>query len=340
MKISFKKIEGKTSFMNPMKNHALDEIPFEIRFDPLTGETGRVFDLPFKAERPDLSATIERSRKQFCPFCEDKFEKATPLFPKEFLPEGRLRVGQALLIPNLVPFDKYAGVAVFSSQHYIPIEELTPEKMYDVFMACSSFVKRVAETDPQTSFFSINWNYMPPSGSSIVHPHLQVNCGEVPTNELRAQVEGSSRYQKENGRSFWEDLVETEKESKERYIGEIGTTFWSMNFVPFSFLPDVLCVFAQNHSLASLDKDSLRSFLDGLSRIIAYFNSENILSYNMSVFSTREEDFFRVNARISPRLFPRAIGNNDMAYLQALHKEPFTVRPPEAEAPKVREFFH
>jgi hypothetical protein len=37
-----------------------------------------------------------------------------------------------------------------------------------------------------------------------------------------------------------------------------------------------------------------------------------------------------VNARICPRLLPRPIGNSDIAYPQMMHKESFTVRPPEA----------
>ena len=39
MSIEFKKITVlRTRLLNPFKgNHSLDEIPFEIRFDPLTG---------------------------------------------------------------------------------------------------------------------------------------------------------------------------------------------------------------------------------------------------------------------------------------------------------------
>lgn len=46
MTITFKSIQGKARLQNPLKDFALDEIPYEIRYDPLTGETGRVFDLP------------------------------------------------------------------------------------------------------------------------------------------------------------------------------------------------------------------------------------------------------------------------------------------------------
>ena len=339
MAVAFKKITGKSRLMNPLKDHALDEIPYEIRFDPLTGETGRVFDFPYKADPPDLSETIERSKRLFCPFCPDTLAKSTPLFPEDVIPEGRIRMGEASLIPNLVPFDKYAGVSIFSPRHYIPMEELTVENMVDAFTAARTFIQRIAAFDPLVRFFTINWNYMPPAGSSMVHPHLQTNCGDVPTNELRLELEACKDYSEKNGRSYWEDFAKAEKENGVRYVGEIDSTFWTMSFVPLGFLPDVSCVFTEESSLDCLNDRTFRSFLQGLARILRYFRQQNIFSFNVSIFSVREDDRFRIHARICPRLFPRGIGNNDMAYLQVMHKEPFTMRPPEAVCPKVREIF-
>ncbi|MCJ7595482.1 MAG: hypothetical protein MUO52_12000 [Desulfobacterales bacterium] len=339
MSISFRKIQGKARFHNPLRGFALEEAPYEIRFDPLTGETGRVFDLPFKAERPDISETVRRSRDLFCPFCPETMEKSTPLFPEEVIPEGRVRVGEASLIPNMLPFDKYAGVSVFSHRHHIPMEELTPETMANAFSASQIFIKRVFHVDPLMQYASINWNYMPPSGSSMVHPHLQPNCGEFPTNEQRMQVEASKRYAAENPQTFWHDYMEAEKAEAERYLGEIGSTFWAMSFVPRGFLPDVWCLFSEHSSLIQVGEKGLAPFLIGLSRVLKYFNRENILSFNVSIFSVREDDHFRVNARICPRLTPRGIGNSDMAYFQTMHKESFTVRKPESVCQELREFF-
>jgi len=339
MSISFKKIVTKTSFLNPLKNFSPDEVPFEIRFDPLTGQTGRVFDLPYHPEPPDLSQLVQRSKEIFCPFCPNELEKSTPLFPKELVEDGRIKVGKALLIPNLLPFDKYAGISVLSPQHYLSMKDLTPEEIGDAFSATLLFVKRVAEVDPAVNFFSINWNYMPPAGSSLVHPHLQVSCGEVPTNQLRMQIEASSTYFETHGTNFWQDFMVAEKEAEERYIGEINSIFWVMSYVPVSYLPDVWCIFSTHYSLARLEEGELISFADGLSRILRYFSLENIASFNMSLFAIREGEHFRINARICPRLLTRAIGNSDQTYFQVIHREPYTLRPPESECHKVREVF-
>lgn len=339
MSIEFTKIRSQVRLLNPFKGHAPDEIPFEIRFDPLTGATGRVFDLPFRAERPDIEDIVDRSRKIFCPFCPEALVRSTPEFPKDLIPEGRLRRGNATLIPNLAPFEKHAGVAIFSPDHFLPMENLSAETMRDAFSVSLAYLKRVAQADPLVRFFSINWNYMPCAGSSIVHAHLQPNAGEVPTNALREQLEGCRRYWEENGRDFWCDYLVAEKQKDERYLKTIGSGFWTMSFVPAAFLPDMQCVFPERLSLIELSEEDLESFLEGLSRTLKYFLEENIYSFNVSIFSTRDEKTHRVNARICPRLFPRPIGNSDIAYPQMMHKESFTVRPPEADRDKLLPFF-
>lgn len=335
----FRKISSQARILNPLKGHALDELPFEIRFDPLTGETGRVFQQPFKAERPNIQETVRRSREIFCPFCPEVLEKSTPAFPEDIVPGGRMKVGGACVIPNLVPFDRYAGVAIFSSEHHIPMEELTPQTMRDGFIASLRFLKRIHDVDSRVRFFSINWNYMPPAGSSIVHPHLQPNASEIPTNRLRLQMEGARRYAEENKRDYWTDFMDAEKRSGERYVGEIGPTFWVMNFLPFGFLPDVSCIFTGRRSLSELQEEDFNPFLEGLAGILRYFIEVNVFSFNMALFAVRDGDHFQINARICPRLLPRPIGNSDIASNQMLHRESFTVYPPESVCPKVREMF-
>lgn len=340
MNISFKSVSDKSVMINPRKGYNAEETPFEVRFDPLTGETGRVFDLPFQAEKPDLESMVHRSREIFCPFCPENIEKSTSLFPRELIPEGRVKVGESTLIPNLVPFDKYAGVSILSHRHYVPPEDLTPHAMADAFIASLHFIRSVAEYDEKVCCFTLNWNYLPPAGSSMVHPHLQPNCGEMATNQLRLQLEGSRRYLHQTGRNFWLDYIEEEKRIRERYVGEIGDTCWIMNFVPLGFLPDVSCIFPQHFSLARMDEAEIMPFLEGLARVLAYLRHINIFSFNVSIFSFREDQGFRVNGRVCPRLLPRPIGNSDMAYLQTLHKEPFTVRRPEAVCEELKQFFN
>jgi galactose-1-phosphate uridylyltransferase len=200
-------------------------------------------------------------------------------------------------------------------------------------------MKMVLDADPETNYAYINWNYMPPAGSSMIHPHLQVNCGRLPTNQHRRQIEACEKYHEKNGKNFWHDFVEKEIWNKDRYIGELGPTFWYMNYVPLSYLPDVSCLFPEKCSVTLLSENDLSFFLKGLSRILSYFDLENVYSFNMALFSMREHEHFRMNARITPRMLPRPIGNSDHTYFQAIHKEPYCVRIPESVTGKVSSLF-
>jgi UDPglucose--hexose-1-phosphate uridylyltransferase len=337
----FKTLRSKTSFLSPFKDFALDEIPFEIRYDPLTGETGRIYDLPYQVpDRVDPRELVQRSQEIFCPFCPDSLSRSTPLFPEELVKEGRIHLGRATVIPNLIPFDTYAGVAIMTQEHYLAMAEFSPEMMKDAFSAAILFIRNVLRFDPEVRYCSINWNYMPQSGSSLVHPHLQVNCGYLPTNQQRLQIEGCTRYYRDHGKDFWQGYMDAEQKSGERYIGQRGPAFWTMSYLPQVFLPDVWCIFREHHCLTQLSEEELGDFLYGLSRIIAYFDHERIPSFNAAIFSVRDDQHFKVNARICPRLLPRPIGNSDRAYLQVLHKESSTVWPPESCTQRVREFFN
>jgi UDPglucose--hexose-1-phosphate uridylyltransferase len=217
------------------------------------------------------------------------------------------------------------------------MEELTPETMRDAFLAVQEFILRVSEVDSRADCFSINWNYMPPAGSSLVHPHLQVICGERPTNHMRLQLEGANRYYRENGREFWDDFIREEKERATRYIGEIGPTFWTVGYVPMSHIPDVWCIFPERKSLLGQGGEALNFFLEGLSAILNYYRTLNLFSFNISIFSFRSEERFRVNARILPRLALRDIGNSDYTFLQTLHNESTCVYAPESVCRQIRE---
>ena len=335
MPIAFEPIHDTMTLIRAGKK---EEIPFEIRTDPLTGATGRILNLPYQPpQSPNAEETFKRSEGIFCPFCPEHIETSTPRFPEELIPGGKIQIGSATLLPNVLPLDRYVGLAVFSSQHFVRMEELTSELMRDAFLAVQEFIRRVAEVDRRANCFSINWNYMPPAGSSLVHPHLQVICGERPMNHMRLQLEGANRYYRENGSEFWDDFIREEKERGSRYIGEIGPTFWTVGYVPIGHIPDVWCIFPQQKSLLGVGEDALDGFLEGLSAILAYYQTLKLFSFNLSIYSFGSEERFRVNARILPRLFLRDIGNSDYTFLQSLHGESTCVYMPESVCRQIRE---
>ncbi len=214
MPITFETIHDTMTLVRAGKK---EEIPFEIRTDPLTGMTARILNLPYQPPKsPNAEETFKRSEGIFCPFCPENIDTSTPGFPEELVPGGKIQIGSATVLPNVLPLDRYVGIAVFSPQHFVRMEELTPEMMRDAFLAVQQFIQRVSEVDRRAGCFSVNWNYMPPAGSSLVHPHLQVICGDHPMNHMRLQLEGANRYYRENGREFWDDFIREEKERASR----------------------------------------------------------------------------------------------------------------------------
>jgi UDPglucose--hexose-1-phosphate uridylyltransferase len=339
MTVQFRSIHSFLEIHNPMKDFSLDRIPLEIRFDPLTGRSSRVFDLPYSPPpRPDLEKAAALSREKFCPFCPGNVEKATPRFPVDLLPEGRLREGSAIVVPNLLPLDNYAAVCVMGENHFIPMEGLKGPVLCDALTASVRFAERVLRFDPMVRACSINWNFMPPAGSSIMHPHLQINCGPAATNEMRAQLEGSLRYAVSGFGDFWDDYIAQEKTTDERYLGKSGPFTWFLAYAPRGFLPDAWGIF-DRRDITSITGSEIKNFSEDLSRIISYFAAEGLYSFNMALFFFREASCFRPNVLISPRLLTREAGNSDHTYLQVLHREPYCVKTPESVLDRIKKFF-
>ena len=131
----------------------------------------------------------------WCPFCPDKVMVATPSFPEDILPEGRLVAGDKVLFPNIAPYDALGAVATLGGEHYIPMAAIEAERIAAGFeLACEFFEKTSAIGHPESIYHLISWNYMPASGSSLIHPHLQVFATSSPPNRLQAELRAAASY--------------------------------------------------------------------------------------------------------------------------------------------------
>jgi len=317
-------------------------IPLELRFDSLTGKTCRI--VPFSPERiirPDLPALEKRSQELACPFCPPLVEQITPHFPPYLVPEGVIRKGKALAFPNAGPYDVYGTVVVLSDRHFIPLSDFDLETVLNALLAAHSYVKIVQKSDPAAKYSFVAWNYMPPSGGSLVHPHLQSNAGYYPTTYQKQILEASDKYYKEKGTNYWFDLLEQEKQAGERYIGRIGRTHWLTGFVPRGRLSDVIAVFPGKASIIELTENDLRDFTTGLLRVFGYLDELNLVSFNMSTYSGFDKNQFWAHARITPRglLLYSPIETSDQFYYQILHDENICILPPEVAAERLRKRF-
>jgi UDPglucose--hexose-1-phosphate uridylyltransferase len=180
-------------------------------------------------------------------------------------------------------------------------------------------------------FAVMAWNYMPPSGGGLVHPHQQYFLTKHPGNQFREEWEASRTFYRAHGCSYWDELVKAERENGERYIGQVGNSYWIASFASMGILGDIVCVFPKVCGLVDFGEATVEDLTRGLQGIFRYFLEAGVFSFNASLFmSAAREDSFAAHLRIIPRTF---LNTRDFApdfnFCQALLQEPVSVVFPE-----------
>jgi galactose-1-phosphate uridylyltransferase len=331
---------------NPALGFAAETQSIEYRRDPLTGARCRINAKRANRVKEVASkgAGIEdlpRIPKEGCAFCPENVERMTPKFPDELIKGGRLKVGSAIVFPNLYPFSKYHGVAVFSEAHDAGLGEISPEGIRDCVRACVEFLSIIGERDPRAIYGSINWNYMPPAGASIVHPHLQVIADAIPTRFQEELIRCSESYYGSHGSSYWVDLIETERALGERMIREGPSVVWLASYAPRGN-NEVLGILPGASSISGIDDAVLMELSDGLTRILRGYRDLGARSFNMSIVPgplDRELEYYALNVRILSRPNPGSHYTSDCGFMERIHLESVVESMPEAVAERLRRYF-
>ena len=331
-----------TIILNPTKAMARKTIPSEIRFDPLTGRSARICHfMKLNWEKPDFEKMVAGTDK-YCPFCPGKVHEVTPCFPDDIVPEGRMTAGDKVLFPNLAPYDSLGAVATLGAQHYIPMTDISQQTIKEGFDLAMAFFRRVDSMGhPEAVYHLINWNYMPPSGSSLIHPHLQVFSTSSAPNLMREELASARRYHAEHRSNFWDDLINEEAQGGERYLGEIGRSVWLTAYAPMGVAGDVLAVAKGVRSTLELTEADLADLADGLTRLIKAYDRMGIYSFNMNFFTgTADDAGVRFHLLFSPRtFFNQALGTPDVGALRNLFNETLCMAFPEEINTQLKEEF-
>ena len=318
--------------LDPNNGMARKNIPNEIRRDPLTGRTARICHFrELKWEKPDIEKLITGT-ESWCPFCPGKVLKVTPCFPAEIVPEGRMTLGDKILFPNIAPYDRLGAVATLGSRHYAPMVEIEPQQIADGFRLAMKYFRHLhSMKHPESVYHLVSWNYMPASGSSIIHPHLQVFASSFAPNRLREELQAARTYMDTKGTNYWDDLVKIEKEKGERYLGSIGRATWLSVFAPLGSVGDVTAVVDNVKSTLELTDEDLHDLATGLTKLMTAYDRMGIYNFNMSFFAgSQADDHARFHLVFSPRIyFNPAIGTPDVAALGRLFGESVCMAFPE-----------
>ncbi|OGP59503.1 MAG: hypothetical protein A2V65_04845 [Deltaproteobacteria bacterium RBG_13_49_15] len=331
-----------TVILNPLKDMARNSIPVEIRKDPLTGRSARICHfMKLQWEKPDLKALVAGTEEK-CPFCPKNVMNVTPCFSEDLLSDGRMTLDDLVLFPNLAPYDQIGAVATLGADHYIPMTEIGARRIAKGFKLAMRFFEKIHRTGHPESVYQIaNWNYMPPAGSSIIHPHLQVFVTSDPPNLLREELCAAKIYFEKNRSNYWEDLIEHEMAHNERFLGTIGRTVWLTSFAPMGVAGDVMGVVRGVRSTLELSDKDLSDLAQGLTQAMAAYDRMGIYSFNMNFFpGASGDDFARFHILFSPRTyFNPVLGTPDVAALRNLFNESVCMAFPEEINTMLKNFF-
>ncbi|MBI4777041.1 MAG: hypothetical protein HY788_23150 [Deltaproteobacteria bacterium] len=330
-----------SSFESPFKNFETVTLEGEIRTDPITGHVCRV--VPFRLKRfeaRDLTELIERSRK-ICPFCPECVFDKTTRFTSDFgAPGGRIKSGSAIMFPNAFPYAEYSAVVVLGPEHFVDPASFTPGMFVDGFNASNVYLQLVLDRSPDVTFASVNANYMPLSGAGLIHPHLQVLATDKPTRYHEKLIRAADARDGNRPSALFLELLETEEHAGERYVGRTGAVHWLSAFAPTGMY-DVWGLYPEGPSFIEMDQSVYHDFADGLCRVLRFFGSKYIQSYNLALYTcskTERTPTFHL-ARVVPRVNLPGFDVSDINYFERLHDESLTFFTPEEAAKEMRGFF-
>ena len=284
----------------------------QYRTEHLTGIRCRIS--PDRLKRQIDRSFSFHSDADGCPFCSDAVMMVTPTFPDG----SRIIRGESVTFPNLFPFGESHIVTVITRAH-----ETTTFSRQQVVDALLAEIEALRRNDGYTS---INWNFLPSAGASLVHPHMQGLSESHPSRITDIYLSASDEYRKKKGRNYW-DVVREQERSSDRYLfgDEI---LWSAHAVPVGerevrgILP-----------ISTIDE--MENYADlmgrGMLEIISLYRELGTCAFNMSLFfdKTGNDHGFRAFCSMISRINPNPSSTSDSAFMERLHLEPVIMTLPE-----------
>jgi len=325
---------------DPAEKGAWTNTPLRWRRDPLTGASARILT-GLKLQplaRPDLSGFA--APPTFCPFDAANLEAATAAFPREVTTEGRIRCGQAVVFPNIMAYATHSAVGIYDSErHFLDLDDLTPMLIGNALTATVRHAQAVRRMDPTAVWSSISANHLPPSGASLVHPHLQSAHDAYGLTNQRALVD-RSRTWAERGGSYWATLVEQEKGGA-RWVGRTGRVAWLTPFAPSGF-HEVWGLVEGAADITELSEEDCRDLGQGISRVLGSYRAWHLASFNFGIIgggSHGHRHGYFVLVKIVSRSNPEPMYRSDVTFFERIHGEALIDVSPEEVASGVRGSF-
>ncbi len=333
-----------SEFLSPLKDFQREKQPIEYRRDSLTGIECRInlkrSERVKQGEKSSSYPELIAKSKEKCFFCQERIKETTPRFPPEISSDDRITYGDTYVFPNLFPFAQHHAVATVTREHFKEIDKFTTTEIIDMIKASLTYFRQVNKYDRKAKYPSFNWNHLPPSGASIVHPHVQLLVDNRPSYLTNLFLEVSKNFWKKKRRNYWEELIKHEKDS-ERFIAQIGSISWFTSFAPIGN-NEVNAVFQDRGCISDLTDDEITSFVEGLQKILKGYYKMGVRSFNLTSYSSaigeREKNFW-LSVKIISRPTPQTYYTSDAGFMEILHRVRIVETIPETVAKHLRREF-
>jgi len=346
--ITFEKNTSKFTILNPFNNFASEEHSVEVRKDPLLGDTSiynpylkdkaRVF---FGQNDQELIQTLARESAKNCIFCAENVASKTAQYPPDMLREGRIRKGGAVLFSNLFSLGSYHPVISLSSTHFLKLSEFTPGLLAEGFEAAQEFLRHVYSRDESAAYAALCTNYLLPAGASLVHPHMQMLITAQPYSYHGRTLGAARSYYEANGSSYYQDLIDEEKRSGERYITKQNSWHWLAAYSPLG-CNEITAIHDKAADFGALPAADLHDLAAGITRVLLLYERLGYMSFNYALYSVRQgrgdagqRCLFKIITR--QNLYPNY--RNDDYFLQKMLQTELIFNLPEELAAQLRTIF-
>jgi galactose-1-phosphate uridylyltransferase len=284
----------------------------QYRTEHHTGIQSRIS--PGRLKREIDQSIYVPSNPEGCPFCHESVMTVTPTFPDGH----RILRGESVTFPNLFPFGEGHVVTVITRDH--SVVTFSRKQVVD------SLLSQIEALCPVDGYPSINWNFLPSAGASLVHPHMQGLSDSCPSHVVEIYGAASESYRSKHGMNYWDAVRDQEKCSDRYLFGD--EILWSAHAVPVGerevrgLLP-----------ISTLDE--LESYMDlvasGILEIISLYRELGTHAFNMSLFFDKNgnDHGFRAFCSMISRINPNPSSTSDSAFMERLHFEPVIMTLPE-----------
>lgn len=320
------------------ENGGFKSVRLVHRVDSLFGHGARLIEgAKLTHGSVELGSVVERDG--FCPFCLDTIGDATAPFPEGISRTGRIIVGNSWVVPNVIAYSSVSAVGIYDvSRHFISFAEMTREIIYDALLAIHQHGRAVRAQRPELIYSSINANYLPPSGSSLIHPHIQSSHDSVPLGSQAKLLTASKNHFLTYGQPYFQELIALEDAQSQRVVAHMDPFVWLVPFAPSGFY-EAWAIAPSIGDLVELSDPDIYQLASGIALVLATYAEMGIQSFNFSLIGATPESkefgaslLFRIVARAPMEPYYRS----DVTYFERLCLETMIDYSPEEWAQTLR----